>query len=158
MKVLMVCLGNICRSPTAEGVLREIAAREAPELFSAIDSAGIADYHIGEPPDRRSVAVAATRGYDISALRARQVDPKDFAEFDLLLAMDRSNLAALRAQCPSSADRAKLQLFLQYAPVAEGLIEVPDPYYGREADFDRVVDLCEIAARGLIEKLRGSGR
>lgn len=148
---MLVCLGNICRSPTAEGVLRAIAQRDAPGLFGSIDSAGTANYHIGEPPDSRSIAAAARRGYDIGGLRARQIDVSDFRRFDLLLAMDRSNLAALGHLAPrAKADRA--QLFLSYASTA-GQFDVPDPYYGGPEDFERVIDLCELAARGLISAL-----
>src|SRR5512142_2235453 len=100
MKILFVCLGNICRSPTAEAVFREVAAREAPDLTVHVDSAGTADYHIGSPPDPRTCAAAARRGYDLSPLRARSVEPEDFEQFDLILAMDRENLAALRRRAP----------------------------------------------------------
>lgn len=156
MKVLMICLGNICRSPTAEVVLRVLAERESPGLFSLIDSAGTADYHLGEQPDARSVAAAARRGYDLSALRARQLVRDDFENFDLILAMDRSNLAAMRALAPAAATD-KLQLFLHYAPTA-GLTEMPDPYYGQPSDFDRVIDLCELAAQGLIKRFSSQRR
>ncbi len=152
MKVLLVCFGNICRSPTAEGVLRTIAQREAPYLITHIDSAGTADYHTGNAPDHRSVAAAARRGYDIAGLRARQVCREDFASFDLLLAMDCSNLAALRQLTKSKPDAEKIRLFLSYSPAADSA-EVPDPYYGGPADFERVIDLCELAARGLISDL-----
>lgn len=125
-----------------------LAAREGGQRITEIDSAGTADYHVGEPPDRRSVVAAAARGYDISALRARQVCAADFDRFDLLLAMDRANLAALRRMAPPGRiDRVKL--FLSFAPPGTTL-EVPDPYYGKAADFERVLDLCELAARGLL--------
>ncbi|HYL71856.1 MAG TPA: low molecular weight protein-tyrosine-phosphatase, partial [Candidatus Dormibacteraeota bacterium] len=101
MRVLFVCLGNICRSPTAEAVLRALAAREAPELALEVDSAGTAAYHVGEPPDPRTRQAAARRGYDLSALRARIVEPEDFERFDLILAMDRENLRVLRRRAPS---------------------------------------------------------
>ncbi len=129
-------------------MLREIAAREAPTLITQVDSAGTADYHIGEPPDRRSVATARRRGYDISGLRARQVTAADFSRFDLLMAMDESNVAALARVAPPGG-MSRVRLCLSYAP--EGTVsEVPDPYYGGPADFERVVDLCELAARGLL--------
>ena len=150
-RVLFVCLGNICRSPTAEGVLRAIATREFPALPVAMDSAGTANYHVGEPPDRRSVAAARRRGYDLSSLRARQVRPDDFEHFDYLLAMDRANLAELVRQRPATAS-AQLGLFLDYAPDC-GFEEVPDPYYGGIEDFERVLDLCEAGARGLLQRL-----
>lgn len=150
-RVLFVCLGNICRSPTAEGVLRAIATREFPELPLSIDSAGTANYHVGEPPDRRTVAAARRRGYDLSSLRARQVGAEDFERFDYVLAMDRANLTELERQRPKSA-LAQLGLFLDYAPDG-GFAEVPDPYYGGIEDFERVLDLCEAGARGLLRQL-----
>jgi protein-tyrosine phosphatase len=150
-RVLFVCLGNICRSPTAEGVLRAIAAREFPLLKLDIDSAGTANYHVGEPPDRRTVAAARRRGYDLGGLRARQVVPGDFGRFDHVLAMDHANLAELERLRPAAAT-AKLALFLEFAPDAQTL-DVPDPYYGGVEEFERVLDLCEMAARGLLTRL-----
>jgi len=150
-RVLFVCLGNICRSPTAEGVLRAIATREFPALPISIDSAGTANYHVGEPPDRRTVAAARRRGYDLSSQRARQVCADDFERFQYVLAMDRANLAELERQRPAAAS-AQLGLFLDYAPDS-GFEEVPDPYYGGVEDFERVLDLCEAGARGLLLKL-----
>ena len=149
MKVLFVCLGNICRSPTAEGVVRAIAAREFPGVGIELDSAGTADYHVGEPPDRRSIATARRRGYEISGLRARQVTAADFTRFDHILAMDRANLAELERRARGGT--ARVGLFMEYAP-GQG-DEVPDPYYGGVEDFERVVDLCEVAARGLVAAL-----
>ena len=150
-RVLFVCLGNICRSPTAEGVLRVIAAREFPLLKLDIDSAGTANYHVGEPPDRRTVAAARRRGYDLGGLRARQVAPSDFGRFDHVLAMDHANLAELESLRPAAAT-AKLALFLEFAPEAQAL-DVPDPYYSGVEEFERVLDLCELAARGLLTRL-----
>jgi protein-tyrosine phosphatase len=152
MRILFVCLGNICRSPTAEGVLRGIASREFPDLDIEIDSAGIADYHVGEPPDRRSVAAAQRRGYDLSPLRARQVHPDDYHRFDFILAMDRSNLSELNSRRLADAT-AQLALFMSFAE-GHGYDEVPDPYYGGVEDFERVLDLCEAASRALLNKLR----
>lgn len=152
MRLLCVCLGNICRSPTAEAVLRALAEREVPGLITAIDSAGTAAYHIGEPPDRRSIAAARRRGYDLSPLRARQVEPADFHAFDLMLAMDRPTLATLRHAAPPGA-RARIELFLAYATDL-GVDEVPDPYYGRDDGFERVLDLVEAGARRLLARLR----
>jgi protein-tyrosine phosphatase len=156
MKVLFVCLGNICRSPTAEGVLRVLAAREYPHLTLEIDSAGTADYHVGEPPDRRTVAAAGRRGYDLSGLRARQLVPEDFLRFDYLLAMDRANLSALRVRRIAGAT-AELALFMSFAPDS-GRDEVPDPYYGGAEHFEQVLDLCEIAARGFLDGLDAGTR
>jgi protein-tyrosine phosphatase len=156
MKILFVCLGNICRSPSAEAVLREIAAREAPDLGIEVDSAGTAGYHIGSPPDERSQEAARRRGYDMAPLRARIVEPEDFERFDLILAMDRDNLSILRRRAPVAA-RERVRLFLEFAPDA-GVTEVPDPYYGGASGFEQVLDLVEAAARGLIAHLRERAR
>jgi protein-tyrosine phosphatase len=153
-RVLFVCLGNICRSPTAEGVLRYLAAKEAPHLALEIDSAGTADYHIGAPPDPRSQRAALGRGIDIRGLRARQVAADDFTRFDLILAMDRENLRELRAMQPRNS-RASLRLFLEYAPDL-GLRDVPDPYYRDAAAFEEVLDLTTAASRGLLAALEDS--
>ena len=152
MKILFVCLGNICRSPSAEAVLRAIAAREAPELSIEVDSAGTAGYHIGDPPDSRSQAAAHRRGYDMSPLRARVVEPADFERFDLVLAMDENNYAVLRQRAPA-AYRERVKLFLDFAPDC-GMSEVPDPYYGGPSGFEHVLDLVEEASRGLVMHLR----
>jgi protein-tyrosine phosphatase len=150
--VLFVCLGNICRSPTAEGVFRQLLTQEAPELQVEVDSAGTADYHLGEPPDLRSQRAAMRRGIDLGGLRARQVTPADFARFDLILAMDRSNLVELEAMRPQNS-RARVQLFLQYAPDL-GRLEVPDPYYRDASGFEEVLDLTDAASRGLLAALQ----
>ena len=155
MRILFVCLGNICRSPTAEGVLRTLAAREAPELALQVDSAGTAAYHVGEPPDPRARQAAARRGYDLAALRARIVEPGDFERFDLILAMDRDNLQVLRQRAPPAAHE-RLRLFLEFAP--EGPEDVPDPYYGGPNGFEEVLDLVEAATRGLLAHLRQRSR
>ena len=152
-RVLFVCLGNICRSPTAEGVLRHLAAAEAPDLRLEIDSAGTSSYHIGEPPDPRSIAAAAARGIDLSGLRARQITAADLSRFDYVLAMDEANLAGVRALRPCAAT-TRVQLFLDFFP-AGGEREVPDPYERDGSAFEHVLDLCEGAARGLLEQLRG---
>jgi len=150
VRILFVCLGNICRSPTAEVVFRSVAAREAPDFVLEVDSAGTAAYHVGELPDRRTREAAARRGYDLSALRARVVEPADFERFDLILAMDRENLRALERRAPA---QDRLRLFLEFAPEA-GISEVPDPYYGGPNGFEDVLDLIEAASRGLLEHLR----
>jgi protein-tyrosine phosphatase len=152
MKILFVCLGNICRSPSAEAVFRELAAREAPELGLVVDSAGTAGYHIGDPPDLRSQEAARRRGYDMAQLRARVVEPSDFERFDLILAMDENNYSVLRHRAPA-AYRERVQLFLDFAPDC-GMSEVPDPYYGGPSGFEHVLDLVEEASRGLIAHLR----
>jgi protein-tyrosine phosphatase len=155
-RVLFVCLGNICRSPTAEGVLRHLAALEAPDLALDIDSAGTGDYHIGAPPDPRSQRAALKRGIDISGLRARQVAADDFARFDLILAMDAENLRELQALRPRHS-RAAVKLFLEYTPDLK-LRDVPDPYYRDAAAFEEVLDLTTAAARGLLAALSDSER
>jgi protein-tyrosine phosphatase len=156
MKILFVCLGNICRSPTAEIVFRQIVAREAPDLRIEIDSAGTAGYHVGAPPDSRTREAALRRGYDMSALRARVVDPQDFGHFDLILAMDRQNFDTLRRGAPATA-HDRIRLFLEFAPDA-GETEVPDPYYGGPNGFEEVLDLVEAAARGLLLHVRTEAR
>jgi len=159
VKILFVCLGNICRSPTAEAVFRTIAAREAPELALTIDSAGTGGYHIGAAPDERSQEAARRRHYDMSQLRARRVESLDFERFDLILAMDRSNWSHLRQLAPRAA-RERVRLFLEFAPGA-GTDEVPDPYYGGPNGFEHVLDLIEAASLGLIEHIKerySSGR
>jgi protein-tyrosine phosphatase len=156
MRILFVCLGNICRSPTAEGVARELARREAPHLALHFDSAGTADYHVGDPPDARSITAALARGYDISSLRARQLQRDDFEQFDLLLAMDEENLGNIRRLAPAShAHRARL--FLDYAGDS-GLSSVPDPYYGDASGFERVIDLAEQGVRGLLRDISAAQR
>lgn len=151
-----MCLGNICRSPTAEAVVRSLAALEAPELSLEIDSAGTAGYHVGDAPDPRMRAAAARRGYDLTELRARIVEPADFERFDLILAMDRENLAVLHRRAPETA-RERVRLFLEFHPQGEPH-EVPDPYYGGPNGFEEVLDLIESAARGLLRHLRQRAR
>ena len=150
--ILMVCFGNICRSPTAEAVLRHLATLEAPQLALTIDSAGTSDYHIGSPPDGRSQHHARLRGIDLSELRARQLVARDYREFDLILAMDRDNLRTLQQRVPQDT-RARLKLFLEYAPELNE-IDVPDPYYGDADGFERVLDLTMAASRGLLRALQ----
>lgn len=150
-RVLMVCMGNICRSPSAEGVLRAALLSGGPRGV-VVDSAGTHDYHVGEAPDPRSQRHAARRGYDLSSLRARQIEAADFQRFDLILAMDHDNLECLQARCPS-ATRAKLGLLMAWAPDT-GFDHVPDPYYGQADDFERVLDLIEPACAALARALR----
>ncbi len=149
-RVLFVCMGNICRSPTAEGVTRMLAEKKGVAAFFEFDSCGTHGYHIGNPPDARARQAAAQRGYDLSSLKARQVSDIDFERFDHILAMDRDNLALLRQACPEEL-HGKLGLFLEYAS-RSGVDEVPDPYYGGPEGFERVLDMIEDAATGLLDK------
>lgn len=152
LSVLFVCLGNICRSPTAHGVFQQQLVNAGLEARVSVDSAGTAGYHIGAPPDPRSTAAAAGRGYDLSPLRARQVVEEDFHRFDYILAMDNDNLASLKQLEPPEG-RAELALFLNYAEAAPTR-EVPDPYYGGGQGFEQVLDLVESASIGLIDAIR----
>jgi len=153
MGVVFVCMGNICRSPTAEGVFRHYVREAGLENRFDIDSAGTHAYHVGDPPDERSQRAAAARGYDLSALRARQVNAADFARFDYLLAMDEANLGLLHERCPATHAH-KLGLFMSWGARREA-IAVPDPYYGGAQGFERVLDMVEDAARGLLRGIRG---
>lgn len=150
--ILFVCMGNICRSPTAEGVTRKIIINKGMHKIIKVDSAGTHGYHIGEPPDPRTREAALRRGIDLSSLRARKVVPQDFEHFDLLLAMDRDNLELLKRGARPE-HHAKLGLFMSYASRFD-TDEVPDPYYGGEQGFELVLDMAEDAARGLIEALQ----
>lgn len=152
MRVLFVCLGNICRSPTAEGVLRHQLTEAGLAEVIHVASAGTGDWHVGNPPDSRTRHAAQLRGYDLSAQRAQQVSVEDFSRYDLILAMDESNLSHLKAMRPGHA-RAELDLFLRRYEGA--LDEVPDPYYGGEQGFEQVLDLIEAACRGLVIELKG---
>ncbi len=151
MRVLFVCLGNICRSPTAEGVMRHRLQQAGLAAQVAVDSAGTAAWHIGKAPDPRTCAAAAQRGYRLHELWARQVQAEDFARFDLILAMDHDNLRELQRLRPDSAG-AELDLLLRRGGLAEH--EVPDPYYGGSDGFERVLDLVESACERLIEQIR----
>jgi protein-tyrosine phosphatase len=160
MKVLFVCTGNICRSPTAEGVFRHrLAARgldgdgAGGTIFA--DSAGTHSVHIGEPPDPRARIAAAARGYDLSALRGRRVTRADFDLFTLILAMDRGHFATLRRLAPYQA-RDKVRMFLEFAPHLRRT-EVPDPYFGDRRDFEHALDLIEAGVDGLIRSLAAEG-
>jgi protein-tyrosine phosphatase len=155
LKIVFVCLGNICRSPTAEGVMR--AAVERAGMDIVVDSAGTGDWHVGEPPDPRTVRAAKQRGYDLSSLRARQFTIKDFAEFDLVIAMDRQNLAVIqRLASTSGTPVPQIALLRTFDPVAAGAAEVPDPYSGDGRGFEDVLDICERACAGLLDHVRAT--
>ena len=149
--VLFVCMGNICRSPTAEGVFRVAAERAGVARRLRIDSAGTHDYHIGEPPDARAIASALRRGYDLTRLRARQIEPRDFARFDWILAMDRQNLREIANLRPRD-HAGHVGLLLDVLP-GLGVRDVPDPYYGGSDGFERVLDLIEPASDALLERI-----
>ncbi len=151
-RILMVCTGNICRSPTAEGVLRHKLADAGLEGQVIVDSAGTSDYHLGDPPDPRAIARAGLRGYDLTDLRARQITPEDFEVFDLILCMDHGHHTRLTRLCPEG-QRGHIRMFLEFS-AAEERDEVPDPYYGGAADYDFALDLIEPGVEGLIETLK----
>ena len=146
--VLMVCMGNICRSPTAEGVFRHVVHEAGLSDRIDIDSAGTHDYHVGSPPDERSTQHAQLRGYDLSQLRARQVSERDFERFDLICAMDWDNLELLREDCPPEHAH-KLRRLMEFAPAGLGEV-VADPYYGGQQGFENVLDHVEQACAGLL--------
>ena len=153
IKVLFVCTGNICRSPTAEGVFRHMAAAAGLHDQVEADSAGTHGYHIGEPPDPRTMRAAAARGFDLSTLRARKVTRADFQNFDLILAMDQEHFIHLAAMRPNDA-RAVVKLYLDYHPAGK-LRDVPDPYYGERDGFETVLDMSEQVSRALLDYVRG---
>lgn len=150
--VLFVCMGNICRSPTAQGVFRKLVREEGMAQSIEIDSAGTHAYHVESPPDRRAQATAVSRNIDLSDLRGRQVETEDFHRFDYILAMDNENLAILNELCPAGTED-KLCLFMDFAP-DYGMSEVPDPYYGGDRGFDQVFDMIEEASKGLLADIR----
>jgi len=152
--VLFVCMGNICRSPTVEGVFRQAVVRELPERRIRIDSAGTHAYHVGQPPDPRAQRAALRRGIDLSALRARRIAEADFPAFDLVLAMDPLNVAVMEEVCPAEY-RSRIRLLMEFAP-SLGREDVPDPYYGGSNGFEYVLDLAEAASAGLITHLKSS--
>lgn len=153
IRVLFVCMGNICRSPTAHGVFQKMLEDEGLAGHVEVDSAGTHAYHVGEQPDRRSQEAAIRRGIDLSSLRARKALEEDFHQFDYVLAMDYDNHAILESMCPEGRE-ARLKMFLEYAPDDVRTREVPDPYYGGGRGFEHVLDLVEEASRGLIEAIR----
>lgn len=153
VSVLIVCTGNICRSPTAEGVLRHKLEQHDLGQRVRVESAGLGDWHVGDSPDPRAIDRASLRGYDLSPLRARQFRIRDHHDFDLILAMDRGHLAAMERNRPAAA-RSRVHLFLDFAPKAIVSREVPDPYYGGLADYDHALDLIEPGVDGLIAALK----
>ena len=152
VKVLFVCLGNICRSPTAEGVFTALVDREGLTDLVSVDSAGTGDWHVGDQPDRRAQAAAKARGYDLSMQRARQIKEMDFWDFDYVIAMDSQNHSDLSMMAPTNA-QDRIRMFLSFAP-KEGITDVPDPYYGGSNGFDHVLDLVEAASLGLLQEIR----
>jgi protein-tyrosine phosphatase len=161
LRLLFVCLGNICRSPTAEGVMRALVDREGIDDVE-LESAGTGSWHAGSPPDRRAAAVARARGVPLDGA-ARQVRPQDFEDFDLLLAMDRENLGELLRLAPGQRERAKVRLLREFDPASaahgqEGSVgadlDVPDPYYGAPGGFEEVFDLVQAACEGLLAQIR----
>ena len=153
MRLLFVCLGNICRSPTAEGVMRALVRDAGLEGRVELDSAGTGAWHVGNPPDERATAAARERGIVMEG-RARQIERSDFAEFDLIVAMDASNVADLRRIAPDEAARAKIRLLRDFDPSSDGELDVPDPYHGGARGFDDVFDLVHAACSALLEQLR----
>jgi protein-tyrosine phosphatase len=155
VRILFVCLGNICRSPTAEGTMRALVREAGLQEQIEIDSAGTGGWHVGEAPDRRATQAARARGIALEGT-ARQVTPEDFDDFDLLVAMDRSNLRALRQLALGEEERARLRLLREFDPASAGEsdLDVPDPYYGAGDGFEEVLDLVGAACAGLLEQIR----
>jgi protein-tyrosine phosphatase len=153
-RLLFVCLGNICRSPTAEGVMRSLVSEARLERSVALDSAGTGAWHVGSPPDARAVAAAHARGITLGG-SARQVRPEDFDDFDLVLAMDRANMRELRRLAEGGSGRARVRLLREFDPVSAAAddLEVPDPYYGAAGGFDEVLDLVQAACAGLLAQI-----
>ena len=153
MRILFVCMGNICRSPTAEGVMRSLLREAGLEDRIEVDSAGTGGWHAGDPPDARAAEAARARGIALDGA-ARQVRPSDFADFDLIVAMDRENLSDLLALAPDEAAAEKVRLLREFDPVAGDDLDVPDPYYGGPNGFERVLELVTAACRGLMDEVR----
>jgi protein-tyrosine phosphatase len=162
VRLLFVCMGNICRSPTAEGVMRGLLREEGLEDVVEVDSAGTGAWHLGDPPDARAAAAAQARGVTLAGA-ARQITAADFSDYDLILAADRENLRDLRTVAGEVGGggvpaRAKLHLLREFDPASGGDLDVPDPYYGGDDGFEHVLDLVEAACRGLLDTLRADGR
>jgi protein-tyrosine phosphatase len=158
MRILFVCLGNICRSPTAEGVMRSLTREAGVTDDIEVDSAGTGGWHVGSPPDRRATAAARARGIALEGF-ARQFSLEDFDDFDLVLAMDRSNMRELRRLARDEEEQAKVRLLREFDPASsgDGDLEVPDPYYGAPGGFEEVLDLVEAACGGLLARIRAGG-
>ena len=152
IRVLFVCMGNICRSPTAQGIFETLVEREGFGHLIEVDSAGTHAYHVGNPPDSRAQDIARRRGFDLSSQRARKAQSEDFKNFDYLVAMDQDNFHGLMSICPVGME-GKIHLLMDYAP-AFRTREVPDPYYGGDTGFERVFDMVEAAASGLLDELK----
>jgi protein-tyrosine phosphatase len=159
MRILFVCMGNICRSPTAEGVMRRLVAEAGLEDRIEVDSAGTGGWHAGDPPDARATSAASRRGVTLDGA-ARQVTSDDFRTFDLVVAMDRENLRGLLALAPDEAAAEKIRLLREFDPASAGApdLDVPDPYYGGDRGFETVLDMVEASCRGLLDELRAAGR
>jgi protein-tyrosine phosphatase len=159
MRILFVCMGNICRSPTAEGVMRRLVVEAGLEDRIELDSAGTGGWHVGDPPDSRATTAAARRGVTLDGA-ARQVTADDFRTFDLLVAMDRENLGGLLAVAPDEESAEKVRLLREFDPASAGApdLDVPDPYYGGDGGFETVLDMVEASCRGLLDELRAAGR
>lgn len=159
LRLLFVCMGNICRSPTAEAVMRAVLAEAGADGRVAVESAGTGEWHAGEPPDARATEAANRRGVALEGA-ARQVRPSDFREFDLLIAMDRRNARDLQALAPDAEAAEKVRLLREFDPASAGApdLDVPDPYYGGPDGFETVLDQVEAACRGLLDELRAAGR
>jgi protein-tyrosine phosphatase len=153
VSICFVCLGNICRSPTAEAVMRHLVVEAGLDGRIDVDSAGTGDWHIGEAPDARAQRAGGLRGYDLAPLRARQIGADDFQRFDLVVAMDEANMSALQDVCPAPL-RDKIRLLMEFAPQLNTRV-VADPYFGGDAGFETVLDQCEAACAGLLSTLRG---
>jgi protein-tyrosine phosphatase len=158
VRLLFVCMGNICRSPTAEGVMRALLRDQGLEDVVEVDSAGTGAWHVGDPPDARATAAARARGITLEGA-ARAVTRADFTDYDLILAADRRNLRDLAGIVPPEA-RSRVHLLRQYDPASDGApdLDVPDPYYGGDDGFEHVLDLVDAACRGLLDRLRADGR
>ncbi len=156
VRVLFVCLGNICRSPTAEGIFRKLVEEAGLTDYIEVDSAGTHAYHIGEPPDPRAVQAASRRGVDLSWMRGRQATRDDLRQFDYVLAMDRDNLGTLQDMADDVTEH--IRLLLQFAQAGVYEDEVPDPYFGGPTGFERVLDMIEAAAQGLLQDIRARHR